>query len=321
METRATRSRNPTAGGGGFLRSPLVAPDADALRGVKATHAVYGIPFDSTTHFRTGSLHGPHAIRDASEQFLPFHFDFDVDIAEALVLVDCGDAAVVPGNAQRTFARARADLSQLYDAGVTPIILGGEHSVTIAGTAALAEHLGGPLGLVVFDTHLDTALAVDGETLSYCTPVSRTLELPQFAPENASLIAVHGPANPRDQRDWAKAHDLRIYSMSEVEERGMRAVTHEAMKAAWRGTKGVYVSFDIDCLDAAYAPGTSGPEPGGLTTRELLQAIREIGSAGYTAFDVVEVAPQYDPAGITAATACRVVLDMLAGHAASTRTL
>jgi agmatinase len=298
---------------GGFLDAPFVAPEAGALREAGATHAVYGVPFDGTTFFRTGSRHGPHAIRDASEQFLPYHFDFDVDLAAAVTLVDCGDAAVVPGSAARTFDTARRDLDQIYAAGTVPIVLGGEHSVTIAATAALAEHAEGPLGLVVFDTHLDTAQEVAGERLTYCSPVSRTLELDRFAPENACLIGIHGPANPRDEREWAEEHGVRVYAMAEIEERGIAAVTAEAMAAAWRGTRGVYVSYDIDVLDASAAPGTSGAEPGGLTTRELLRAVRVVASAGYTAFDVVEVAPQYDPAGITATAACRVVLDMLAG--------
>jgi len=319
MGKQGTWSESPLAGTGGFLRSPIIDPKASALTSAGATHAVYGIPFDSTTLFRTGSMHGPHAIRDASVQFLPYHFDFDVDLAAAITLVDCGSAAAVPGSAQRTFERARADLDQIYLAGVMPIILGGEHSVTIAGAAALADHADGPLGLVVFDAHLDTALEIGGETLSYCTPVSRTLELEQFSSQNAALIGIHGPANPREEREWVEKQSVRVYSMNEVEERGIRDVTCEAMETAWRGTKGVYVSFDIDCLDAAYAPGTSGSEPGGLTTRELLQAIRTVGSAGYSAFDVVEVAPQYDPAGITATTACRVILDMLASRVASSR--
>lgn len=210
-------------------------------------------------------MHGPHAIRDASDQFMPYHFDFDVDLDQAINLVDCGDAAVVAGNALETLRRAQAGLSELYAVGVTPIILGGEHSVTIAGTAALAQNLSGPLGLVVFDTHLDTAADVEGETLSYCSPVSRTLELDQFPSENAALIGVHGPTNSREQRDWAEQHKARIYSMAEIEQRGIGAVTREAMRLAWHETMGVYVSFDIDCLDAAYAPGTSGAEPGGLT--------------------------------------------------------
>jgi agmatinase len=312
MDRRGSWSERGRVGAGGLLDAPFVAPEAGVLRDAGATHAVYGIPFDGTTFFRTGSRHGPHAVRDASEQFLPYHFDFDLDLAEKVTLVDCGDAAVVPGSAARTLEAARRDLAGIHAAGAMPIVLGGEHSVTIAGTAALAAHLDAPLGLVVFDTHLDTAEDVAGERLTYCSPVSRTLELPQFPAENACLIGIHGPANPRDERRWAEERGVRVYGIDEIEERGIAAVTEEAMAAAWNGTCGVYVSYDIDCLDAAFAPGTSGAEPGGLTTRELLAAVRVVAAAGYSAFDVVEVAPQYDPAGITATAACRVILDMLA---------
>src|SRR5690606_17972043 len=157
---------------------------------------------------------------------------------------------------------------------------------------------------------------IGGETLTYCAPVSRTLELEQFPVENASLVGIHGPANPREERVWAEERGLRVHDMAEIERRGILEVTAEAMERAWKGTKGVYVSIDIDVLDAAFAPGTSGAEPGGLTTRELLAAVGVVAAAGYAAFDVVEVAPQYDPAGIPATAACRVVLDMLAGAAA-----
>ena len=317
MKQPATWSGSPLAAGRGFLGAPFVAPAEQELRAAGATHAVYGVPFDSTTLFRTGSLHGPHAVRDASAQFLPYHYDYDVDLDEVLTLVDCGDAAAVPGSACTTFERAGADLRAIHASGAVPIVLGGEHSVTIAATRALAESREGPFGLVVFDTHLDTAEHIGGETLTYCAPVSRTLELEQFPAANASLIGIHGPANPREERAWAEEHGVRVHGMAEIERRGIREVTAEAMERAWNGTRGVYVSIDIDVLDAAYAPGTSGAEPGGLTTRELLAAVGVVGAAGYTAFDVVEVAPQYDPAGITATAACRVVLDMLAGGAAA----
>ena len=317
MQRTPTWSGSPLAAGRGFLGAPFVAPAEQELRAAGATHAVYGIPFDSTTLYRTGSLHGPHAVRDASAQFLPYHYDHDVDLDELITLVDCGDAAAVPGSARTTFERAGADLRQVYAAGAMPIVLGGEHSVTIAATAALAEGREGPFGLVVFDTHLDTAEDIGGETLTYCAPVSRTLELEQFPVENASLVGIHGPANPREERVWAEERGLRVHDVAEIERRGIREVTAEAMERAWRGAKGVYVSIDIDVLDAAFAPGTSGAEPGGLTTRELLAAVGVVAAAGYTAFDVVEVAPQYDPAGITATAACRVVLDMLAGAAAA----
>ena len=145
------------AGIHGFLRSPVVRPDTRELAAATATHAVYGIPFDSTTLYRTGSMHGPKAVRDASAQFVSYHYDYDLDLAEHIRLVDCGDAAAVPGNAARTLALAQVDLEQIHAAGAMPIVLGGEHTVTIAATRALAAQRRGALGLVVFDTHLDTA--------------------------------------------------------------------------------------------------------------------------------------------------------------------
>jgi agmatinase len=261
-------------------------------------------------------MHGPKAVRDASAQFVSYHYDYDLDLAEHIRLVDCGDAAAVPGNAARTLALAQVDLEQIHTAGAMPIVLGGEHTVTIAGTRALAAHRRGALGLVVFDTHLDTATDIGGEELTYCAPVSRTLDLDAFAPRNVAIVGVHGPANPREERRWADEHGVRVFSMAEIERRGIVEVTREAMAIAWKETGGVYVSIDIDCLDAAYCPG-GAPEPGGLTSRELFAALREVAAAGYSAFDVVEVAPQYDPAGITATTACRVILDLLAAAAAS----
>jgi agmatinase len=303
------------AGVHGFLRAALIRPVATELAAVGATHAVYGIPFDSTTLYRTGSMHGPKAVRDASAQFVSYHYDYDLDLAEHIRLVDCGDAAAVPGNAARTLDIAQADLEEIYSAGAVPVILGGEHTVTIAGTRALAARGCGALGLVVFDTHLDTATDIGGEELSYCAPVSRTLDLQAYPPGNAVIVGVHGPANPREERRWAEEHGVRVFSMAEIERRGVVEVTRAAMAIAWNGTAGVYVSIDIDCLDAAGNPG-GAPEPGGLTSRELFAALREVAAAGYSAFDVVEVAPQYDPAGITATTACRVVLDLLAAGAA-----
>lgn len=297
-----------------FLRCRIVRPEEASLRAAGATHAIYGIPFDSTTITRTGSMHGPRAVRDASSQYLPYHFDYGINISDYITLVDCGDAQAVPGSAAKTFAAAERDLTQMYKSGVMPIIIGGEHSVTIPGTAAIAKALGGPLGFVLFDTHMDTAMDIGGERLTHCAPVSRTIELEQFSSTNTVLIGMHGPANPREELAWVCEHGVRMYTMKEILERGIEEVVREAMAIAWKDTIGVYVSIDIDCVEGSYAPGTCAPEPGGLTARELLQAMAIVGAVGYSAFDVVEIAPQYDPGGITARLACRVILDLLAAR-------
>lgn len=297
-----------------FLQAPVVNPKVDDLKASGATHAIYGFPFDYTTITRPGSSHGPRAVRDASSQYLPYHFDYDLDISEFITLVDCGDVKAIPGNAAKTFAAVEADLKNIYTAGAMPIIIGGEHSTTIPGAASLAKAKGGPLGLVMFDTHLDTAMEMGGETLTHCAPITRTLELDQYSPENTVIIGMHGPANPREERLWVEEHGVRMFTMEEILDKGIKEVTREAMEIAWNGTSGVYLTVDMDCLDASYVPGTCAPEPGGLTSRELLQAITVIGEFGYSAFDIAEVAPQYDLGGITARMGCRVILDLLAAR-------
>jgi len=297
-----------------FLQAPAINPRTEELKAVGATHAIYGFPFDYTTITRPGSSHGPRAVRDASSQYLPYHFDYDIDISEYSTLVDCGDVKAIPGNAAKTFAAVESDLSQIYQAGAMPIIVGGEHSTTIPGAAALARAKGGPLGLVMFDTHLDTAMDMGGEKLTHCAPITRTLELNEYSPKNTVIIGMHGPANPREERIWVEEHGVRMFTMEEVMDRGIKKVTREAMEIAWDGTIGVYLTVDLDCLDAAYVPGTCAPEPGGLTSRELIQALKIVGEMGYTAFDIAEVAPQYDLGGITARMGCRIILDLLAAR-------
>jgi agmatinase len=303
------------AGIASFMRAPFIHPNANELRAFGATHAFYGIPFDSTTISRTGSNMGPRAIRDACSQFISYHFDFDLDLWDYITLADCGDCAAISGSAAKTFAIAERDLGQIYAAGAMPIVVGGDHSITIPAAAALANANSGPLGFVLFDAHMDTSHDMGGELLTNCAPVTRSVEREQFSINNTVLIGIHGPVNPLSERKWVKENGVRMYTMDEIMDRGIREVTTEAMEIAWDGAKGVYVSVDIDCLDTAFVPGTSTPEPGGLTARELLQAMRIVGEAGYSAFDVVEISPQYDLSGITARTACRVIIDLLASRA------
>jgi agmatinase len=302
------------AGIASFLKAPIVEPKAEALISAGATHAIYGFPFDYTTITRPGSSHGPRALRDASSQYLPYHFDYDLNLADHISLVDCGDVQAIPGSAEKTFAAAEADLDEMYKAGVMPIIIGGEHSTTIPGAASFARSKKGPLGLVMFDTHLDTAPDMGGEKLTHCAPITRTLELSQFSSKNTVILGMHGPANPVEERRWLEKNGVRMYTIEEIMDRGIREVTREAMEIAWDGTEGVYLTVDLDCLDACFVPGTCAPEPGGLTSRELLSSLKIVGEYGFSAFDIAEVAPQYDLGGITARMGCRIILDLLASR-------
>jgi agmatinase len=298
-----------------FLGAPHLQPRQDILRenGVRA--AFLGVPFDSTSIARPGSSLGPRAIRDASSHLLSYHEEYNVDLFETLGLVDCGDAPVLPGNAQVSLERVQDLVVEMLAAGTIPVLAGGEHLITVGGTWGLNKGRPGNYGFVMFDTHLDTAMDVGGELLNHCCPVPRTLELESFQPEHCVIIGPHGAMNPKAEKEYVQKHGIKVFSTRDVDRLGPVQVAQEAVRIASEGTDGVYVSVDMDSLDAAYAPGTCVPTLGGLTGRELLTMLDVIGrGVQLVGLDVVEIAPQYDT-GITAFGACQVLVDTLAAFA------
>lgn len=305
-----------------FLNAPYVPPRQVDLLQSGANTAVIGLPFDGTTVTRPGASHGPRAIRDASSHFAfgeNYHYDYAITVSDYLQLVDCGDIDGVAGNAHRTFERAEAALHEIYAAGCFPILLGGDHSVTIPGARALAATMSGRMGYVMFDTHLDTAPEIDGEELSHCTPVHRVLDLPNVDGRNVAIIGIHGAANPKLEVDVAREHGVSVFSIGDIEERGIDDVARQALAIASDGTDCIYLSVDIDVLDGAYAWGTCGPEIGGMTGRELVRALRIAAGGPIGAADCVEVAPHLDPSGNTARVGARIVVDILAARAVRIR--
>ena len=298
---------------GSFLKLPHVAPDAEALGGHGARAAIYGIPWDSTSISRTGANYGPRGIREISGQFLTYNATWDFDLVEALNPVDCGDCDVVLANAEKTFARAEADIAQILSAGALPATLGGDHSVTIPAVRAVAKHASAP-GLVLIDTHLDTAEHVGGEELNHCCPITRAIDA-GFDPKKTALLAISGWMNPRTELAYCRDHGITVIWLEEIWEAGVAATVERALEVAGTGGDGIYLSVDVDSLDAAYAPGTCVPTPGGLTSRELLELVRGVARHGLVGVDVVETAPSLDSSSATAAIAGRVVMDALAAHA------
>jgi len=305
-----------------FLSAPHVLPDRAALVEAGATAAVLGLPYDSTTITRPGASHGPRAIRDASSHFAfgeSYHGDYDVQTTEHLRLVDCGDVDGAPGRAAETFERTGRALDEIYAAGAFPVLLGGDHATSIPGARALSRHLDGPMGFVMFDTHLDTAPEIDGEPLGHCSPVARVLDLPNVDGRNVAIIGAHGAANPKLEFDVAREHGVSVFTVRDVEREGIDTIATRAIEAASDGTAGVYLSVDIDVLDGAFAWGTCGPEIGGLTGRELVRGLEIVASGPIAAADCVEVAPMLDPSGNTARVGARVVVDILALRALQVR--
>ena len=294
---------------GTFLRVPFVPPQADAIRESGAKAAIYGLPFDGTNISRTGANGGPRQMRDVSCMTTTYHAMFDFDLVEESRLVDCGDCSVVLGNTAKTFERAQADISQIVAGGAMPVVLGGEHSVTIPAVNAIREHVADP-GLVLIDTHLDTAQDVGGELLTHCAPISRAVDA-GFDPRKMALIGISGWLNPRAELDYCRERGITVIWLEEIWEHGTRWAVDRALEVAGVGD-GVYLSFDIDSLDAAHAVGTCCPTPGGLTSREAIELTRGVAAGGLIGVDVVEIAPTLDPTPASALMGNRIAMEAIA---------
>jgi agmatinase len=301
---------------GSFLRLPHVGPETDALRRHGARAAIYGIPFDATNISRTGANYGPRGIREVSCQFTTYNATLDFDLLAALNPVDCGDCAIALANPEKTFARAQSDIGAILAAEALPVTLGGDHSITIPAVRAVRERVTDP-GLVLIDTHLDTAVDVGGEELNHCCPVTRAVDA-GFDPRKIALVAISGWMNPRTELAYCREHGITVIWLEDVWEKGTARVVEEALAVAGAGD-GVYLSFDIDSLDAAHAPGTCCPTPGGLTTREAIELVRGVARHGLVGVDVVETAPSLDGTPTTALMAGRVALEAMAFHAGAGR--
>lgn len=298
-----------------FLNTPQVDPyDDGALEEQSVDVGIVGFPFDNTCISRTGTNMGPRAIRAASAQTRQYHFEYDTDLAEEYTIADCGDIPIVPGNAAKSLDRGAELLGRVLDAGALPVMLGGDHVTTVSGVRALGELAEDP-GLVLIDTHFDTADTVAGERYNHCCPIARAVDEGGFDPEKISIIGLSAPTNPRSELEVAIEQGMNLYSLDEVVRRGPVTVAQEATAAANEGSDAVYLTLDIDVLDAGAAPGTGVPTNGGLYTRELLQILGVVASQGVDAVDVVETSPQIDPAGVTARMAVRSIVDILAANA------
>lgn len=287
-----------------FARCPHVT-DVDGV-----DVAVVGIPFDTATSYRAGARFGPEAIRSGSTLLRPYNPAQGIDVFAEQSVVDWGDLAVTPGNAVKTLEQIASGLEPLVSAGVTPIVLGGDHSIVLGELRAhAARH--GPLALVLIDAHADTWDEYYGERYFHGSPFRRAVEEGLLLPERSLLAGMRGPLYSPADLDDARAMGFEIVIGDEL--RAMAPVEYGRRVRARVGDAPAFLSFDIDSIDPAFAPGTGTPEVAGLLPHEALAFIRSLGGMSFTGYDLVEVSPPYDgPGQTTAMLAANVAWEFLA---------
>jgi len=281
---------------------------------------VLGAPYDGGTSHRPGTRFGPAAIRstdylghDGSRPSLAL----GVDALRDLRVLDAGDVEMPPGDSARSLAALETAVQTIAEQGVLPLVLGGDHSIALPDVTGVARAVGwGRVGVVHFDAHADTGDISFGSLYGHGQPMRRLLESGAVTGDRFLQIGLRGYWPGPDVLEWMADRSMRSYEMTEVVARGLDACLDEAYATAGDGTAGVFLSVDIDVVDPGMAPGTGTPEPGGLSSRQLLDAVRRAAvELPLVGIEVVEVAPAYDSSDITAMLANRVVLEALSGIA------
>ncbi len=287
-----------------FMRSPYVTD----LAGVDA--AVFGIPFDTATSYRTGARFGPEGIRSASVLLRPYHPVHAVNVVEALSVVDYGDLPVSPGDIERTYSQVEEAMARLVDAGVFPLALGGDHSITLAELRALVRRHG-PLCLVQLDAHADTWDEYFGQKYFHGSTFKRAVEEDLLDAGSSVQAGIRG--SNYGAEDIRVAEELGFTVVPSEELRALGAEAYAGLVKENVGERPVFLSFDIDFLDPAFAPGTGTPEVAGFSTAEALAFLRALRGINLVGADVVEVSPAYDgPGQQTALAAANVTFELLA---------
>jgi len=292
------------AGLSSFMRLPLRSPEA--AEGVEI--GLVGIPFDGATTNRPGARLGPRSVREASTGTRMVNHASGIAPYALAACADLGDVPVNPIDAAETCERIERFFGGLRAAAIVPLSVGGDHLVSYPVLRALGA--GRPLGLVHIDAHSDTDDAQYGGTrLTHGTPFRRAIEDGVLDPRRCVQIGIRGSMDAADERDWACAQGVRVITMEEAAMRGLPEVAAEARAIVGAGP--TYLSFDIDALDPAYAPGTGTPEIGGFTSREALALVRALRGLDLVGADLVEVAPSLDPTGVTALAGGQIAFEIL----------
>ena len=285
-----------------FMRLPHVT----TTEGVDV--AIVGVPFDTGASYRVGARFGPEAIRSVSALLRHHNEVLDVSIFDHCSVVDYGDLPVNPGYIEDSYKMIEDGLLPILDGGVTPIMLGGDHSVTLPELRAMAK-THGPVALIHFDSHTDTGDKRFGRKYTHGTPFRRAVEEKLILVDHSIQVGMRGSIYSRDSLDDARKMGFDLVTTVEAQEQGIGDLIQRIRDRT--GAAKAFVTFDIDFVDPAYAPGTGTPEVGGFTSSEALRVVRGLRDLDLVGFDLVEVLPQYDPSRITALLAANIVYEFI----------
>jgi len=275
---------------GTFLKAPFMENVRDVG---DAEVAVFGAPLDAGTTYRPGTRFGPRGIRRATNLFGTYSFELGVDLREQLNLVDIGDVVTMPANIEKSFDQISKAISHVAAAGAMPVVLGGDHSIGYPTIRGLAPYVDGNLGIIHFDRHVDTQ-ETDLDERMHTTPWFHATNIKNAPAVNLVQIGIGGWQSPRAGVKVGRGRGTTVMTVGDVERAGIEKIAETALEIAWKGAKAVYLSFDIDVIDAGFVPGTGWPEPGGLLPREALGLIRLVSGPGLAGIEVVECSPPYD---------------------------
>ena len=287
---------------GTFMRMQKV----DSAEGLD--FVIAGAPFDTASSFRSGSRFGPNAIRNISAMMKPNNVIMQVNIMDGLKGGDIGDFNVTPGYIHPTYQAIEEGVAGILKENACPIVLGGDHSITLAELRAAAKKYG-PVALVHFDSHSDLCDEVFGQKYNHGTPFRRALEENLMDASHSIQVGMRGSLYDPDEHKMAAELGMKLIPAHKVREMGLKTLVKTILERV--GDKPCFLTFDIDFVDPAYAPGTGTPEVGGFTSLEALELVRNIKDLNFVGFDLVEVLPAYDHGEINAYLAANIVFEYL----------
>lgn len=299
-----------------FLRAPQVEISVEAMQESGARFAFIGVPYEEGNVGKPGSVEGPRDFRFMSHEYFPYWFEYEVDIYGDCI--DCGDVRIPKVNPEIAHKRTYNAVRTVLEAGLVPVLCGGDHSITIPAARALSDHLGrsGNFGYLQLGAHLNMADEWAGERSTSASALARVTELANVSSDHVAHFGMRNSMNPKDWCDLARERDVRIYTMNEILDRGVDTVIEEAASRVWEGTDAQFVSVDMNVLDSSSAPGVTSPEPGGLEAREMMCIANHLGSRGSIGLiDLTELCPVVDSNGITTKLAVCFLLRLIAALA------